>query len=223
MIIDSNFTKNVSFNHKIQKHIVDYLVQHETGRFSELRLPRTDTNLFSYHLKRLLKSGIIVKDEDAYTLGPEGLAYIAQQSAQPRVATMLLVQNSEGDVLLQRIEAQPYINTWTLPLAELPMEAGVIADAAQLQVEEQLGIGQLTPAHVGDCYIRVSSEGRPISTTLVHLFKCDSDEVVTSDSLIWARPHKLAQYRLGPATAEIMTRGFFNDPFFFEEYAVEWV
>ena len=45
--------ESVSVTHHIQKHILDVLMYTAVARFRDLRPPRTDTNLFTYHLNVL--------------------------------------------------------------------------------------------------------------------------------------------------------------------------
>ncbi|MDB5162083.1 MAG: hypothetical protein JWM52_591 [Candidatus Saccharibacteria bacterium] len=209
--------------------MIDVLMFHEVVRFRDLRPPKTDTNLFSYHLKSLMKAGIIKKTEGGYTLTNIGLSYVDRVSTekkairkQPKIITMLLIQNSEGDVLLQRRDKQPYINAWTLPYGKLHIDDGNLMSAAIRETKEKLGIEDQPMKHVGDCYIRVKAEGGVLSATLAHVFKFNRDDITPSNDIMWARPHKLSQYRLAPAVEAIVARGFFNDPFFFEEFESDW-
>lgn len=221
--------ESASVNHHIQKHIIDVLMYTEVARFRDLRPLRVDTNLFTYHLNGLVKSGMIIKTEGGYTLSGEGLAYVDRVSTekkvirtQPKIITMLLVQNSEGDVLLQRRDKQPYINAWTLPYGKLHIEDQTLEQAAKREAKEKLGLDTQEVIHAGDCYVRVRTGDEILSTTLVHVFRFDRDDIETNETIVWARPHKLTQYRLAPAVEEIVARGFFHDPYFFEEYEVEW-
>ena len=216
-------------NHHIQKHIIDVLMYTEVARFRDLRPPRTDTNLFSYHLNTLIKLKLVKKLEIGYTLTTNGLSYVDRVSTekrvvrmQPKIISMLLVQNSEGDVLLQRRRKQPYINAWTLPYGKIHIDDETLEVAAQREVKEKLGITGQALIHAGVCYIRVKAGDDILSTTTTHVFKFNSDNIQTTDDIIWARPHKLDQYRLAPAVQSIVSRGFFNDPFFFEEFEEEW-
>jgi ADP-ribose pyrophosphatase YjhB (NUDIX family) len=215
--------------HYIQKYIIELLVSVESARFSALRPPTTNTNLFTYHLNSLIKTGMVRKDEDGYTLDSAGLAYVDRFgtekiaiSIQPKIIIMLLIQNSEGDILLQRRTRQPYINTWTLPYGKLETHDSSIMVAAKRQASDRFGLVDQQMKHAGDCYIRVQSKDTIISTTLVHVFSFNCDDIKSSADSRWARPHKLGSLRLAPAVEEIVARGFFNDPFFFEEFAVEW-
>jgi ADP-ribose pyrophosphatase YjhB (NUDIX family) len=228
-IIESKIIQSVSVSHHIQKHIIDLLKYRELARFRELRPPRIDTNLFTYHLNALVKSGLIEKTEHGYTLTNDGLSYVDHVSSemkiirtQPKIITMLLIQNSNGDILLYKRDKQPYINAWTLPYGKYRIDDKSLMAAAQREAKEKLGMAEQPMTHVGDCYIRVTSEGGILTATLAHIFKFNRDDIRTTETIQWARPHKLSEYRLAPAVEQIMTRTFFNDPFFFEEFEVEW-
>ena len=221
--------ESVSMNHHIQKHIIDVLMYSEIARFRDLRPPRTDTNLFTYHLNSLIKMGMVEKVEGGYRLSMTGLSYVDRVStekkvirSQPKIITMLLIQNSNGDVLLQKRNKQPYINAWTLPYGKLHIEDMTLEEAAKREALEKLGLHDQAATHAGDAYIRVKVGEEVLSTTLAHVFRFNTDDIKTSNTVVWARPHKLDKFRLAPAVKEIMTRGFFNDPFFFEEFEVNW-
>lgn len=218
-----------SVDHHIQKSIIDVLMYTEVARFRDLRPPRVDTNLFTYHLNVLLKQGMLEKVPGGYQLGEKGMAYVDRVSApkkvirtQPKIVTMLLVQNSDGDILLQKRTKQPYINTWTLPYGKLHIEDESVEAAARREAFEKLGLQNQPLRHVGDCYIRVRAGNEIVSSTIVHVCTFNHDDIATTDSLVWAQPHRLAEYRLAPAVEQIVARSFFNDPFFFEEFTIDW-
>jgi len=221
--------ESVSVTHHIQKFIIDVLMYQKTARFRDLRPPRVDTNLFTYHLTRLVKQGMVEKVDGGYALSATGLSYVDRVSTenktirtQPKIITMLVIQNGDGDILLQRRTKQPYIDTWTLPYGKLHVEDLSVKEAAQREALEKLGLKNQEMEHAGDCYIRVHADGALLSTTLAHVFRFYKDDIETSDDIVWARPHKVSQFTLAPAVEEIMARTFFKDPFYFEEYDVEW-
>ncbi len=220
--------ESVSISHHIQKHIIDVLMYTEIARFRDLRPPRVDTNLFSYHLQNLLKAKLVEKVEGGYTLSTAGLSYVDRVSTeqktirkQPKIITMLVVQNSDGDVLLQKRDKQPYINEWTLPYGKLHIDDVTLRAAAEREAMEKLGIFNESLEYAGDCYIRVTTGGELLSTTLAHVFRMYEDDIKNSDILQWVRPHKLASYRLAPAVEEVVARTFFKDIHFFEEFNAE--
>lgn len=214
--------------HYIQKHVLDVLMYREFARFSELRPSGVDTNLYSYHLKLLQKNGLVEKSESGYHLGRDGLNYVDRLSStkmsirnQPEIITMLLIQNSEGEVLLQLRNKQPYINHWTLPYGKLHIDDTSTSAAAIRIANEKLSVDIGDVKHIGNAYIRVVDEGEVLNSTLVHVFRFNSDYIKSSDSTIWAKPHKLTKLKLAPAVEQIIARSFFNDPFYSEEYNVE--
>ncbi|HET6622515.1 MAG TPA: NUDIX domain-containing protein [Candidatus Saccharimonadales bacterium] len=216
---------NTDVSHHIQKYILSVLMHQKSARFRDLRPPRTDTNLFAYHLKLLAKYGLIEKAEMGYRLAPKGSAYVDRVNAdklfirnQPKIITMLVIQNSNGDVLLLRRDKQPYIDTWTLPYGKLHLDDASIKAAAEREVYEKLGLKGQDLSHAGDCYIRVKSDGQILSSTLAHVFSFNNDDIDISERLQWFRPHKLDNLDLAPAVQEIMSRTFFRDPYFFEEF-----
>jgi ADP-ribose pyrophosphatase YjhB (NUDIX family) len=221
--------EQIPITHHIQKHIVDVLMFNEVARFRDLRPPKVDTNLFSYHLKLLIKSNIVKKLPNGYTLSTQGLAYVDRVSVlskevrpQPKIITMLVIQNSEGEVLLWQRKRQPYINAWTLPYGKLHTDDVSLEAAVQRELTEKIHLTDQIVRHAGDCYIHVKTEGQPLSTTLAHIFRFERDDIDLRDNLIWVKPHKLWQYKLAPAVEQIVARSFFNDPHFFEEFYEDW-
>jgi ADP-ribose pyrophosphatase YjhB (NUDIX family) len=216
-------------HHHIQKHIIDVLMFHEHTRFRDMKPPGVDTNLFTYHLKILLKLGFIDKRDSSYTLSTAGLSYVDRVSSQnitlrqqPKVITMMVVQNSDGDILLWQRKRQPFINAWTLPYGKLHIDDMSIELAAKREIKEKISEQQYDIVHAGDCYIRVTSGDQSVSTTLAHVFKFETDDISENDRLKWVRPHKLNQYYLAPAVESIVARSFFNDDHFFEEFDETW-
>ncbi len=212
--------------HVIQKHILGVLMHQKYARFRDLRPPRTDTNLFSYHLKVLVKEKYIEKATAGYTLSVKGLSYVDRLSttnkltirAQPKIITMLVIQNSNGDVLLQKRLKQPHIDKWTLPYGKLHVDDSSVQMAAIREAGEKLNLKNAPVEHAGDCYIRITDGDEVIMSTLAHVFRFETDDIEMNDQLLWARPHKLGQLELAPAVEQIITRTFFRDPFYFEEY-----
>ncbi|MES2630616.1 MAG: NUDIX domain-containing protein [Patescibacteria group bacterium] len=218
-----------AITHHIQKHILGVLMFQEVARFRDLRPPKVDTNLFSYHLKLLIKNNIVKKLPSGYSLSINGLTYVDRVSVlskelrtQPKIITMLVIQNSEGEVLLWKRRRQPYINAWTLPYGKLHTEDVSLEAAVQRELTEKIVLKDQAVRHVGDCYIHVNTDGQLLSNTLAHIFRFERDDIDLRDNFLWVKPHKLSQYKLAPAVEQIIARSFFNDPFFFEEFYEDW-
>jgi len=215
-----------TIDHFIQKHILKVLMFNETARFRDLRPPKVDTNLFSYHLTLLVRNKFVKKVDGGYQLDSLGLNYVDRVSldknairVQPKIITMLLIQNSEGEVLLQRRAKQPYANTWTLPYGKVHIDDASLLSSARREADEKLHYQPADLTHAGDCYIRVFDDKEIISATLAHIFKFESDDIQLNDQIMWLRPEDLNNYKLSPAVEQIIARSFFNDPYFFEEFS----
>ena len=220
-----------TIKHHIERAIVGYLQRHEYARFSDLRPRSVDTNLFTYHLKVLMKSEHVVKTEQGYTLGPRGLLYVDRVSAenmklrtQPKIITMLLIKNRDGRILLHKRRKQPYINTWTLPYGKIHIDDHSVLNAAIRESEEKLHHTPSSLRHAGDCYIVVSQTSDDTTTitsrTLAHVVLFDADDIEMTDQLQWATMAELASVKLAPAVKEIVTAATAQRDFFFEEFQV---
>jgi len=230
-----------TITHHIARSIMGYLITHEFARFSDMRPKSVDTNLFTYHLKLLTKADYVAKTDHGYTLSEKGLIYVDRVSiekmrlrSQPKIISMLLVQDGYGNVLLQKRTKQPYINTWTLPYGKMHIDDESVPSAAARESREKLGYDPHTLRHVGDCYIVVGrrevaiepeattgSLGFQVATrTLVHLIRFETDAIQATDDLQWVKPLDLPKLKLAPAVEQIVTRAFFGDDFFFEEFRI---
>jgi len=216
--------------HEIQKHILSYLTYHKIARFRDLQPPKVKTNLFSYHLKLLIKNDMVEHADDGYTLSILGLAYIDRLNdegefayRQPKQVTMFVIQNSDGGVLLERRTKQPYIDTWTLPNGKLTIDDESLHDAAVNEIYSKIGLRQTQIRQVGDCYIRVNSNDAPITVTFAHVFAFENDDIIADGvNYLWIYPRKLDTIVLAPAVDQIIARTFFRDPLFFEEFVHDW-
>lgn len=218
-----------NIEHHIQKHIISVLMYQKFARFRDLRPPKVDTNLYSYHLKLLQKNGFVEKTDEGYTLAKKGILYIDRVTTstlevrtQPKVIVMLVIQNSDGDLLLFKRARQPYTGQWTLPYGMLHIKDKSVQLAAQREAREKTGLEDVVPEHAGDCYIRIHDSDEVVMATLAHIFRLESDEVKLNDRLMWVQPHKLPKYNLAPAVEKIVARTFFRDPHFFEEFEEAW-
>ncbi len=216
--------------HHIQKYILGVLLLQRTARFRDMRPPRVDTNLYSYHLTRLLKEGLVTKVEGAYTLDFKGLVYVDRLNtdklfvrSQPKIITMLVLQNGNGDVLMYKKRRQPFIEKWTIPNGKVHNDDVSIAEAAEREVREKIVEDmRVDLRHVGDCYIRTMYQGTVATTMLAHVYWGTVERPAIPGHLHWVKLRELDSYETGPAVKEIIARTLFHDPFFFEEFEQSW-
>ncbi|HSX02471.1 MAG TPA: hypothetical protein VLI05_04125 [Candidatus Saccharimonadia bacterium] len=118
--------KNGFVEHYIQREILRVLSQAAGLRFSELKPDGLSNNIFMYHLKQLMRQGLVVKAEDIYQLSDEGLRYVDQVTRtnldhrpSPKLTSLLVIENDLGEHVLWRRYAQPFINRLALPAGRI--------------------------------------------------------------------------------------------------------
>lgn len=161
--------------HHIQKHILKELSVNKTRRYSEMRPPRTDSNLYSYHLKSLMRDRFVTKEDRTYYLAPKGLAYAERISIdkfeprlQPKILMMFVVENEHGEILLWQKSKQPFVETWSLLSGKVHLEDESLTSAINRELLEKFNSPHRAQ-HVGDCYIRAYVESVLVSCVLGHV------------------------------------------------------
>ena len=119
---------------------------HTTRRFSELRAEGVESNLFQYHLRHIIKQGLVEKCSAGYQLAPAGLYYADRFSAaakgerlQPKIIIIPVIENSHSEVAMTQKMRQPFVGQYHLPAGKIhPAED--VHMAASREVREKLGI-----------------------------------------------------------------------------------
>lgn len=219
-----------TIDHRIQKHIMAHLMEHRRARFRDMRPPKTDTNLYSYHLKILMKQGYVVKSDEGYGLGMRGAVYVDRVSSatvklrpQPKIITMLVIQNDEGDVLVFKKKRQPFIGLWTLPYGKVHNDDLSVYDAARREIKEKLNDVSIPDLkHVGDTYVHVVENGDVAISTLIHIFYGTTNDPLSFDHLQWVEPLAIRHEESAPGIVEVVQFALISKTYFFEEVTTEW-
>jgi ADP-ribose pyrophosphatase YjhB (NUDIX family) len=199
------------------------LTYHETARFAHLRPPRTDSNLFSYHLKALLKEDLVRKEDKQYSLSPAGLFYVDRISLekfeprlQPKLITLAILTNQKGELALTQRTKQPFIGKYGLPSGKIHLNES-LHEAASREVVEKTGLQAKDLGHVGDCYIHVSQEETLISSVYAHVFTGKVIDHSESGIVLWRSPTDLEGLSLQPGLHEILAAVTKGEKRFFAE------
>ncbi|MCC2632034.1 MAG: Hydrolase, partial [Patescibacteria group bacterium] len=67
--------------HSIQEHILRTLMNENPARYSSLRPPAVEGNVFTYHLGQALKKGLVEKQGEKYGLTRNGKQFIDSLSS----------------------------------------------------------------------------------------------------------------------------------------------
>lgn len=212
--------------HYIQKKIFDKLLLAKSLRYSELRPPKIESNNFAYHLKEIVRDGLVQKNRDGqYELSAQGLAYadrITHQTLdvriQPKIITLLDVTNDEGETLLFRRHRQPYLGLVTHPAGKVHFGESTGA-AAKRELEEKAGIKNVRLEHCGDVYLSIFIGDTQISHALAHVFHGHAKKrLPVQKPSFWGVPKEVATERgFVPGFEEI--KAFIAEPrSFYAEY-----
>lgn len=162
--------------HVIQKEILIRLIQNPELRYSQLKPKHIESNHFMYHLKALMRDGMVEKKENgSYSLTMEGKLYADQVNLktlkvrrQPKIVTLVAVQNDKDQWLLYKRKHQPLINQVGFPYGKLHL-GETVHEAAERELMEKTGL-TCKLKHKGDGYIIIHEENEPVSQICFHLF-----------------------------------------------------
>lgn len=148
-------------DHYIQREIVYRLAHENSLRFGELKPDELENKLFDYHLKKVIRAGLITKNEAAqYTLTPEGRRIGKGALSSPtrmidRAYSLLLIalKNDRGEWLLYRRPNQPQLGLVGLPQVQ-PVAGENAVTTAETGLRNDTGVTASLVVH-GHGYISI--------------------------------------------------------------------
>lgn len=131
--------------HHIQKKLFNKLVGAKSLRYSELKPKELEANLFMYHLKELIKMGLVEKIDGKYQVSKQGgntatRFSIREQGIRimPATISVIALQSKDGEWLLYRRKRQPYIDSLGFPSGKIHL-GDSLEDAAYRELGEKCG------------------------------------------------------------------------------------
>jgi len=215
--------------HHIRKHILRTLTYAKWARFRDMRPERTDSNLYSYHLKQLIKDGYVEHDEvKGYRLSPLGLRFADhvsletfEQRWQPKILTMAVITNDRDEILMWPKYKQPFIGKWSLPSGKVHYEDSSLEAAVMREISYFSSKPAEEVVHVGVVAYRASINDELVSHTIAHLFAAKVDpEALTGKRMKWIAVDLLGETEMSPGTKEIIAAARSADSFFYESYDI---
>jgi 8-oxo-dGTP pyrophosphatase MutT (NUDIX family) len=165
--------------HNVQYSILTLLMTNKVLRFSELRPNRVDSNLFQYHLKKLITDGYIEKVSGGYTLSARGLNYADRHSSslkaersQPKIIAIVIVLNAKGEVLVLQKPQQPWLDTYHLPAGKVH-DGEPIAVAGRRELLEKTGLELPDMQQVASVHVTIRLAEIIVSEYYGVVLRCD--------------------------------------------------
>jgi 8-oxo-dGTP pyrophosphatase MutT (NUDIX family) len=217
----------------IQYHVLQELTRHETRRYSQLRPEDIEGNLFMYHIKGLIKDGLVEKNNRDYKLTIKGLQFAGTLSLvtgktrlQPKILTAVVCRNEAGEYLFSHWHRQPNIGKISFPHGMVHFGQSIYAMAA-LELAEKAGL-TADFTYLGDVYIRGRRSEETDRHMLVHVFEADNMQPGRRDAIrpevsepFWASLQAQKASDFVPGFYEIALLIEHTSPPFFKEITIE--
>ncbi|MDB5165914.1 MAG: hypothetical protein JWM00_804 [Candidatus Saccharibacteria bacterium] len=147
-------------DHHIQRTTVYQLAFADSIRFSELKPDDIDSKLFTYHLKKVVSAGLVIKtDSGEYALTPEGRrvgkgALKKQSRMIDRAYSILLLaiqRQEDGAWLLYRRQTHPLLGLTGFMQAQPVADHDVVTTARQ-ECRDKTGLEGEFSVHGHGCF-----------------------------------------------------------------------
>lgn len=216
--------------HHIRKHILRTLAQSKWARFRDLRPNNVDSNLYNYHLRKLIRDGFIERDEQkGYRLSPTGLRYVDHVSLesfeprwQPKVITVFLTKNDRNQYLMWSKYRQPFIGKFSLPSGKIHYEDESLAGAMNRELSFFLtDVPDVTYAGVME--YRAFINAVLVTHTIAHVFSGNvTDHQVKYERLVWRDISELKPTDMSPGTPQTIRATEKHQGYFYERHDINW-
>lgn len=161
--------------HQIQQHIIHQLILHRQCRYRDIKPKDIEGNLFMYHLHQLFKEDLAKKVDSRYQLTTKGLQLADSLSLhnlrpriQPKIVTLLAIQNDKNEWLLYRRSRQPFFGLIGFPYGKIHL-GEKIQTAAARELKEKTGLTAKLQ-HAGDVYLTVFQQQELLTQMFCHVF-----------------------------------------------------
>lgn len=160
------------FDHYIQREIFLRLREHEVAKYSDLQIKGLESSQFMYHLKELIRLGLVEKIEKGrYRLTRKGITTSQGFSTDtknftvsPLTYTLLFVKNTDGKWLHVQRTKQPFINQFACISGKVHMNE-TLAEAAQREWHESTSEPDIALIYRGTASVKISE----VSGVLTHI------------------------------------------------------
>lgn len=215
--------------HHIDRHILKVLTFQKSARYRDMRPPNTDSNLFNYHRKTLLKQGYIVQNSDnSYSLGSKGYRLAEKATFEdlrvrerPKLAVVYLLLNEKGELAAWDKAVQPYIDTLNLPNGKMRLEDASVSEAAERMLLELVPEAEFKLDLVGVADVCVLQRDEVITHTVNMVAQSQVKAAwVKSELIKWIKPADFTDAVSTPGAADICKDFLATEEFIYKNYII---
>lgn len=213
--------------HQYEGHILKKMMLGDVLRYRDLKPKDIESNLFIYHLKNLIKKGLIEKITGGYKLTATGLRFVDKislsrfkQRFQPKIVNVVIVKNKKGEYLLYFSKRQPFYGLIGFPFGKIHFGEKLI-ESANRELKEKTGFSAKLE-HSGAIYLRIYKNKELVSHMLCHVFLArDLQGALISDSEAgiykWGNIKNIEKSKFIPGVLEMAKLAEKSKKYFFEE------
>lgn len=201
--------------HHLQRELYDRLVRVDSLRYSQLKPKNLEANSFMYHLKELIKAGLVEKSDDVYRLTQSGRNLAARFSLKekklrlmPLTLSVIYLSAPDGQVLLYERQHHPDMNGLGFPSGKIHF-GETLKEAAKREAVEKTGYHDIDLKLAGEFSLVRTGEHGTDSHILGHVWTAEVPEKITHEDSVgrtfWADWTKEDYSRFIPGFKEIIT------------------
>lgn len=128
--------------HKYQNLILKKLLYNKGSRFSELNKLRITSDHFTFHLKKLIEKGLVIKKDNLYFLSTQGKEFANREARQAKLGVALNIYRDDRngrEYLIQKRTKEPFVAWYGTPSGKILFGESPI-DSAQRVLKNEVGL-----------------------------------------------------------------------------------
>lgn len=213
---------------KVQRLIIKRLLFASKLRYAQIKPKSIEGNLFTYHLRKLIGEGLMQKVDGFYSLTAQGKLFVDRLSfktltprIQPKIVTMLVVQNEKGEYLVYKRKREPFSGQIGFPHGKIHLGEPVF-EAAHRELREKTGF-DTELLHRGEVYVVVFQNKELVTHILCHVFSGNKKSekpkgIDATAKCYWAKVENPKDPKYLPAFTDILGLCRKSDNRFFAEF-----
>ena len=196
---------------EFQKSILKSFMYKTKLRYNEIWDKTIPSNKFDYHLKQLIKEGIIEKQDTLYQLTSKGLYIISsldgvviEEKKQPLVCSFILgYDKKKNKVLMQIRTKQPFYGVFGIPGGKLEFGSSTVDQAAE-EFKEETGFSGKLKLKLITNYITYNLDDKQMAHHMIGFMYLATDlqgeliEETREGKNIFISPDEISNYDIYP-------------------------
>lgn len=174
--------------HHIQLSILRHMLSTHESRYSDIKPKGVESNLFMYHLKQLIREGLVEKKDKTYVLTRIGKRFADRATletmkirVQPKIVSVLCIRRADGKWLVMRRKHQPFIDYKGFPSGKLHYGES-LQQSAERELREKADLTDVPLQLRGNVVMRFTENNEIVNHIIGYVYYAEVGSDVTSDT-----------------------------------------